>query len=495
MQTDFAVFGNPSRFEVAVRWARDSESRDKLPARHGWSMGDIRITIAGQIVTQSTRGKHVGWYLAPLFDWMASNWAALLHEEDFSWPDRTGAPAVLACHKALDRYIALPDDTARKIYRAAQGWYLRHALRSAAEGGLFPDLFIRRISDDIELSWSAQPPLFAPEGFMFAAEPGVARLSVDEVAGPLWEVLSWAASVPPAGQADENWRALAAKIETIPSLTTTVLDRQYVDERILEMVRVSLERIGKLDLIQEDLHGSKPFLTELSPAVAMFGGVSPNLGETDVRFLCELLADRAKDGDSPALSRLVENSPALSVPHQEGYAFAEDLLETLGLPDGDDWVDVRALVSGLGIEVSQEALQTDTIRGVAIAGAKLKPLILVNTTSPYNSTEDGKRFTIAHELCHILHDRTRARRVTHVSGRWVDPGIERRANAFAAYLLMPRKLLVAASFADFENDTGAFVELASRLHVSEIALLEHLYNQNLIDELARERLRSAFRMQ
>ncbi len=113
---------------------------------------------------------------------MASNWAALLHEEDFAWPERSAAPAVVACHRALDRNIGLKDTQGRVRYKAAQAWYCRHALRSAAEGGLFPDLFVRRMMDDIELSWSAEPPLFAPDGFSFSTEPGVARLPVEDVA-------------------------------------------------------------------------------------------------------------------------------------------------------------------------------------------------------------------------------------------------------------------------------------------------------------------------
>ncbi len=88
--SEFARFGNPARFEIAVRWARDAERRSRRPASHGWSMGEF-FTIGGQSITQSRRGaasqSYVGWYLAPLFDWLATNWAHLLHEEAFAWPE------------------------------------------------------------------------------------------------------------------------------------------------------------------------------------------------------------------------------------------------------------------------------------------------------------------------------------------------------------------------------------------------------------------------
>ncbi len=144
------------------------------------------------------------------------------------------APAVIACHRALDLLIGTSDPSGRARYRAAQAWYRRHALRQAAEGGLFPDLFIRRLSDDIELSWSATAPLFAPNDFIFVIEPGHARLPVADVGGPLWEALQRCASQPPAlgEEADRrSWRALCDKIEAISRLTDVDLDKAHVARR------------------------------------------------------------------------------------------------------------------------------------------------------------------------------------------------------------------------------------------------------------------------
>jgi len=100
--------------------------------------------------------------------------------------------------------------------------------------------------------------------------------------------------------------------------------------------------------------------------------------------------------------------------------------------------------------------------------------------------------TIAHELCLILHDRTRAQRVAHISGQWVAPGVERRANAFAAYVLMPRGLVVRI-FDGQGSEADSITHIAQTLHVNETALIEHLYNLDLIDEVRRERLRIQFR--
>ena len=120
-------------------------------------------------------------------------------------------------------------------------------------------------------------------------------------------------------------------------------------------------------------------------------------------------------------------------------------------------------------------------------------MIVLNLTSAFNLNSGGRRFTIAHELCHIVHDRGRARRVAHVSGPWVAPGVEKRANAFAAMLLMPRSLLLSLQPRAGFRDIGNVMNVAEQLQVNEPALIEHLYNMDFIDDWDRERLKGALR--
>ena len=137
-------------------------------------------------------------------------------------------------------------------------------------------------------------------------------------------------------------------------------------------------------------------------------------------------------------------------------------------------------------------LETDTIRGVGLAGVGLKPIIFVNRSSNYNQNEKGRRFTMAHELCHILHDQSRARKLPHISGPWASPAIEQRANAFAAWLLMPRRLLSRLFLANGDLlDIEGLQNLADDLHVTDIALLMHLYNLRFIRDFQRDNLMAA----
>ena len=87
---------------------------------------------------------------------------------------------------------------------------------------------------------------------------------------------------------------------------------------------------------------------------------------------------------------------------------------------------------------------------------------------------------MAHELCHILFDRSRARSLAHSSTPWASPSVEQRANAFAAMLLMPptrARLAYSGDLTELKQEVG---RLADKLKVSRGALKRHLAN---IDEI------------
>ena len=236
-----------------------------------------------------------------------------------------------------------------------------------------------------------------------------------EVAGPLWEALQWFASRPPASLHETDqaaWRAIYDKVDAISNLTNFDFDAAFVAPTLLTEVRAALNRAGRPELADEAIGAGRPYVEAFSPAVAMFGGVNPNLTRSDVDALCQAIAETAGGSDSKLLRELVHSiGGGLGIPYAEGYSLAEMFLTDLDLPGRLDWIDIRDVVRRLGVEVDEITLQSDSIRGVAIAGEDFEPRILLNTASVFNQSENGKRFTIAHELCHVLHDRSRARRV------------------------------------------------------------------------------------
>lgn len=495
MTTEWTTFGAPDLFEVAVRWREDPEPRRRRPKDYGWSVGDLRIVVGTRNVTSIERNgasqPYVSWYLFPILEWLAGNWAALLHEEDFAWPNHTSLPAAVACPNAMERWIGAEDAQERGFYRNAQAWHRRHGLRAAAEGGLFPDLYLRRYLDNIEVSWTGAPPPFAGDAFSFVAEPGTAYLAVGAVAEPLWELLNWACNSAPVTAAEDQTalRAFAEKIARLAKVSDEELSESYAPANVLSLARSSLERRNAQDALVDLRVKAAPAIAQFSAAVAMFGGVSPNLSAQDVDALSGFLAQAYGGNDTETLAALVEDAgfPKARAPYIEGQQLALELLDELGWKSADGWVDIRAIAAKLGVNVLEASLQTDAIRGVALAGERMTPTLIVNFTSPYNQTDEGRRFSIAHELCHILFDRSHARRVAVSSGPWAPAGVEKRANAFAAMLLMPSVLVSRGLGAD--SPFATLAALAKALHVSELALAEHAYNLGLIGETERERVR------
>jgi hypothetical protein len=222
-------------------------------------------------------------------------------------------------------------------------------------------------------------------------------------------------------------------------------------------------------------------LYPLSPEVAMFGTLTPHTSERDADALLAALEDARSDvPEAHALTALVENRvpPNRETAWEEGYDVALIVLDSLQLPRSRfGYIDVGSVLTALGVRMTHVHVGDESLRGIAIAGAGFSPTLVVNDSARWNQSAEGLRFTLAHELAHILLDRGAARRITHASTPWAPESLERRANAFAAMLLMPPTLLDAALAAVGRMETfDDLKRIARRLRCGKSAVLEHLMN-------------------
>ena len=77
---------------------------------------------------------------------------------------------------------------------AWHGWWSRHAIQAAREGGLFPDVIFRRFQHSIEISWGDSRSQGVPNHVSFALRPGAVRFEPRSVAEPLYDALEGAAA-------------------------------------------------------------------------------------------------------------------------------------------------------------------------------------------------------------------------------------------------------------------------------------------------------------
>ena len=224
----------------------------------------------------------------------------------------------------------------------------------------------------------------------------------------------------------------------------------------------------------------------------MFGALSPNISETAATRLLAIVSnayhDRANGAD---LDQFVTDRPAWSArsPWDEGYQLARDFIEAADVLRVQTPFDLDNLLDRLGIRSQPEHLDEVGPRGAALAGDGLRPTIVINRDHPMNRAVAGRRFSTAHELCHILHDRGRGRRVTHSSTPLAPAAVEQRANAFAAMLLMPPEV-IRRVLPDLSREVSLehIASAAAAMQVSLRALLQHLANLNEIADDDRERL-------
>lgn len=170
----------------------------------------------------------------------------------------------------------------------------------------------------------------------------------------------------------------------------------------------------------------------------------------------------------------------------QGERLAARASERLDGVGADVWSDDLATVVekafGIDVAVSELGARFD---GVAACTAEARLMVVGRSGVPWR-----QRFTLAHELAHMLLSDDQG---VHLDEDVLDAShqrlpSERRANAFAAALLMPEHALRRTVGSDGLEEAG-FATLACDLRVSPSALASRLESLRLLDAGRRDRYR------
>lgn len=505
--------GDPGRFAFRVEFLPNLDPGFATP-EEDLSWGRFQIWANGRNLCEHVdRGevrKGVEWYLLPLLEWLTANWDCLLHEQ---------RPPV--CNAAETAWLSLAKTNRPEQFDLPMGWNVaaeeansvwaaRHCLRSCRFGGLFPDVVIRRWRHEVELSWGETALPGAPEGFRFQHGQGVARLAPDEVAKPLFDVMRKAAESlwqanPRSERLLELKKQLAALEQAGRRLPRTAIlaglgHRVEEWEQRWQRLSETLERrfANQSALLKswlEPTDGSGLCVSGSCEAAVMFGSASPTLTDEDVLGLAVHLIEASEGKPSDQWSRLAKSPQAWRAEGSawsDGYRLAQDWTVVAGLGNGrSGFVDIEGHLADLGVRVADMDLSDPGTAGLAVQPQEGAPHVFVNQCHPQCRFPSGRRFVLAHELCHLLHDREQGQSLAMISGPWAPRELEQRAKAFAAALLMPPDLLRKGLPAS-ENPISfdQLLDLAQGLKVSPDALAYHLQNLGLIDESTCDGLRA-----
>ena len=506
------LFGDTSRFAIRLSFALDPDEGRGAEPDVSCSWGSIQLWVDGRNLCahreEGERIESVHWYLLPLMEWFARNWNPLLHEERLPAKNVGGdAWASLRSTRFPPAAIAANDDLAMAWEDQWQGWWGRHALRAVSDGGLFPDVVFRRFRDAVEISWGDVRSAGTPAGFDFLeCSRRAVRLLPNEVASPLHEALVSACDHLNSSAASDRTRQLRHDLQTLQRasqrqrrlgwLAGLGTDENTIQRGFARAKRWLSNVPGAGHLL--NARSNRLVIEGNCQAALMFGCVAPDVRREDVIRLAEVMVRSTEPSAAEAhrdlapFQRIVPVDDSDSRPWAQGYALAEDFIESLeSLPScTTPPVDIRRILTDLGVEVVEVQLTDETIRGVAIAGLRQRPCVTWNSACDRNADETGQRFTLAHELCHLLFDSDAGRGLALASGPWAPLDVEQRANAFAAMLLMPTEAVQSAfaELTDLSVDREAIGRIAGQFNTGFRATLWHLENLGFIDEVARQRI-------
>lgn len=500
--------GDQNRFAVRLEFVPNLDPGFASP-EEDLSWGRLQLWSGGrnlcEHVDRSEVRKAIEWYLLPTIEWLADSWDFLLHEQrppvsnsgDTAWQS-------LAETNRFERF-SRPDSWDAEADRITTNWSSKHCLRTARFGGFYPDMVIRRWRNEVELSWGESPQAGTPQGFDFLHGTGVVRVQPDYVAEILHTLLDQVVNALLVEQ--PNSERLLALRENILRLKDT--NRREKRTALLAGLGMNPEEhvtswLKLRNNVEKQYSSFKKSITEwFEPsnenllcvsgnceAAVMFGAASPTLTEKDVFAIATYLVRSPRKKPSAKWSMLADNPQPLQVgesPWTDGYRLAKEWKGKADIRHNRDGsVDIEEHIDRLGVSVTDIELDDPTTAGLAVLPVEGIPQIFVNRTNPRCTFPSGKRFILAHELCHLLHDRAHGRNLAMISGPWAPQELEKRADAFAAALLMPPDLLHKGLEEEKVLEYDTLLAFAKRLRVSTNALAHHLENCGLITEENRD---------
>lgn len=431
------TYGRRESFAIEVDWQPGAA---KTSAE--FTQGAARIFINNETVWHG-ESVDVGfeWTLIELAEFFANAWPWIVGEQGFPFDLRGGT--LYEVKAELSRRWDSKSEAVRQLEQEQLYNYQEcHDLAHGIQGAVLPSIWIVRQGNLVWLSSDSTSALYFADEVWEAIQAFVAAvteraaISQDERSKVLRE--SW--------ELRENVSQDQA-LEIATALDTEV--RSAVEKSADPYVFWSLA-VGDI------------FQNELVAAARM----SATLPVHDISTLLAAI----READYTSLDKLDLLSTAVlaevpdGTPYDQGYAAAIWLRENLGLTDTDR-AEPESTCNGWGIDVQPLNLSVGTVDAVACWGPNHGPTIFVNESGRFARSSAGRRSTLAHEICHLLLDRTGSLPLVEVLGGRSPARVEERARAFAAELLAPREV-VGRELSESDDPRRTLVRLKRRYGVS-----------------------------
>jgi Zn-dependent peptidase ImmA (M78 family) len=215
--------------------------------------------------------------------------------------------------------------------------------------------------------------------------------------------------------------------------------------------RADIERSDDLRLILSGAMADRSISTIAndrgSPifAAARSSGALGPAGVTEVLRRLQALPDGNVAGVVSLRRRVQQHLHGIELsPRDQGIRAATFVRDWIQQSD-DGFVDLMSLSAKLNVRVEHQAIPDRRLDGIAVIGPRHGPSILLNSNTLRQGAgpEDlqrSLRFTWSHEIGHLLLDQEDWPALVDAAKQRVPRSVETRANAFAAYLLLPPRV-------------------------------------------------------
>jgi Zn-dependent peptidase ImmA (M78 family) len=355
--------------------------------------------------------------LESVITWLAEHWAEIF----FNAAPRPAFLNDISDHMAASFAYKVGRLKLRNQSKQAEleGWRASHAFRAASDR--LPNIFLERQGDELLISWDDSPA----EPLYYLIHYGTRAIPINYAMGLFRDLIHWSRDQLRLGNLSRDCDLAGEQLAS----RTWGVELEW------------LEGLGFQD--SEATNFAQTGFSRHPVAGLLRSGRDLNIGSglrSDIEDIMALL--KPVEGHSfRALNELASGLDTTidpSFPWESGYVLARTIRHSLKLSSTTP-LDIEQLLKSLNVSIFEIALTTEFIRGVAIGSPRYAPATFINTRCPDALGPSGRRTTLAHELCHLLFDRSRMRGLAQFEGsnRQPDRLIEMRANAFAIELLLP----------------------------------------------------------
>lgn len=444
MDEQVIKIGDPSGLHFDLRWDSEAAAGSGADATDGV----LLAWIADHLVWGSAKDEYegIGWSWISLLEHLAEQWIRLSVEESLPFDVDVWDPLQLRS-EAERRWLHLPGTQVER--EQGELWAFEHAhdLSRALQGAWTRGLWVVR---EGRRMW------VATNGFRTQQPVEVVLGTLSELGEAISKRLMALTDVR-AEKARAAWRGRTARTPLQLVTYSTSLSKELV--QAVAGNRSLVEAWGIAGDVLEP--------NELMAVARMAG---PALAPQSIKKIVDRVRS-IKVRSNPALDR--QSAQAVSSlqvdlgsePFEQGHKLADWFRDQPGVVTSSGKVIPENVLKEWGVQLLDVDLGDSSIDAVCCWGPRHGPAVLLNPSGRHAQDLGGRRATLAHEIAHLLVDRHGALPLAEVNGGRVSARVEARARAFAAELLLPRR--IAGEVISEERDTRTAVQsLCKRYGVS-----------------------------